>query len=1482
MDSANVTTKLFVRPSDDYTTLMGEMNICLSEANPTQENYIFNFDYLKDTNNITKEQIAAIEKHEAELHRINNELYPLENQISVYSNQKIDLEAKYKFYKNSIELDKQQRDSNQDYIRQFTKSDGTENNTIESRNELNPEYVLITTDEQDNYCINLRDKKKGIKPDSVKIYREYDTANHVFIGNQLTGYYFSYDEYGNPERIYGIQPTERSSAVYMAYVYEPILYYQNIIKIWKEKLSNDIIHKDQIKAELENALDNPEGAGVIALLNKAEADKNELLEEKRKLIKKFERFMGPALREGYWQPEDYKDYGQLYENTKTLPQTKSNKIANETTGTNFIIEWDSKLFDEEQDISYYSDLTSTPTYYPMINLSSENVRTHLDFSKLNEYSFIFNNNYYDANADLTSVKNMRTFSVGSEAILGFVEPSNGGNIIPVLILVGAKNMTNEQLLHMLNTTKGHPKLGCIVPLTSQEDLEKNKRIQVQQSSIITLSEGDFITGNANTLAVYPRIKFSSLMLKTNTSDLFIRYKDTLLENYEDYIIRTRNIQSGTYAPEYLVTIKPETILKTGLAWDTTNQVINWGSVKINYILSNASTAIYTDALKVSKENAYPKVSYTIDPNILSKSLLRNLHQKLNWLVMINDVQLKFKNVFGYISKMELDLDFPDKDTIEIKNYKTKFEDLFSTIVAQTESMKHNEGLLSALAGGTYCLQGNSTQSLLQENSTTIEEYLNEYINNSPVVEERLEQLFTEAGAILSDADASLNYNSTLTYENATILSTFASTIGNRLVSHVYRSKDAPNSFHINDIWIQIDDQDNEIKRYRATANSSDVAFSPVLASGQSEKERVHNGWQVIYQGMPAGYTGPTMEVDAVAGNILILAENEVNIHGGDVNILGDRSVNISGVSIRLDSTYYEDPNKEPIETGITLISTEIGAKTALSSIVTIQPKEIVLTGSKITIGTGSFNETTEQLDHTNALLLDPDNGIYIGSNKKISLFTQEYPTSQTVANVEISPAHIYFGMNNVNNGNATAVELTEKHIIFAAGNAISSLDGNNENIAIDNNVAGVKITKDQIGLAVGSGTGRSAIIMNSGGLKIGTAGNSNGTAVSPMTNGSYVSISGGGIEIGSKGTFSANTTNFKVKPNPANNADYFFVGDSSNYIKYTKGSSSNTLSIKGTITATTFKLGNNSYNGLKANDISDFNTAVDARASNFQVDGVSTATWNGKKYVALTAGSDNLQGLLLGVNDGKHIIAASDASTAAVDISKNGIYFDHSTDNYIHLDNTGINIQGAHIRINGEEIWERGDIMWGSTKPAHSGSRSWIWIKPNASAFITYTYSNGNNRTQDITLTVDNGESGFAATEGGNTTYYYTLTLSGKVQQPGSNAFTASVKVLASIADSTTNVIAYGPSETSGPISFPRGSGDTTSACGNITFSWSGSTNLTYGGSNNSAAKSIILHARTNYSGYAFFITYAQLTVRTSSSDAAATPCSVYYFPAGT
>jgi hypothetical protein len=89
---------------------------------------------------------------------------------------------------------------------------------------------------------------------------------------------------------------------------------------------------------------------------------------------------------------------------------------------------------------------------------------------------------------------------------------------------------------------------------------------------------------------------------------------------------------------------------------------------------------------VAKENSEPKVSYTIDLSIYDPNIIHTIYKKLSKIVHINDVQLKFENVQGYISHIEMYLDTPWEDNIEIKNYKTKFEDLFSNIVAQTDAM----------------------------------------------------------------------------------------------------------------------------------------------------------------------------------------------------------------------------------------------------------------------------------------------------------------------------------------------------------------------------------------------------------------------------------------------------------------------------------------------------------------------------------------------------------------------------------------------------------------------------------------------------------------------------------------------------------------------------------------------------------------------------------------------------------------------------
>jgi hypothetical protein len=102
--------------------------------------------------------------------------------------------------------------------------------------------------------------------------------------------------------------------------------------------------------------------------------------------------------------------------------------------------------------------------------------------------------------------------------------------------------------------------------------------------------------------------------------------------------------------------------------------------------------------------------------------------------------------------------------------------------------------------------------------------------------------------------------------------------------------------------------------------------------------------------------------------------------------------------------------------------------------------------------------------------------------------------------------------------------------------------------------------------------------------------------------GSAVIIDENGIDIASGGYLKVDTTNVKINPVPANNGDYYFyVGDSNNYVAYQKGST-NTLEIKGAVTATSFILNS-------ANDYGLTKYWVINTSSTAYTDSTDDATW---------------------------------------------------------------------------------------------------------------------------------------------------------------------------------------------------------------------------------------------------------------------------------
>ena len=217
-----------------------------------------------------------------------------------------------------------------------------------------------------------------------------------------------------------------------------------------------------------------------------------------------------------------------------------------------------------------------------------------------------------------------------------------------------------------------------------------------------INNNAWVTLSSNYEIVYPRFQVNSdyfINTENNVITCINGSNETNLEIYESYYKLYRN-------RKYYVTIKPDVLINLG--------GLNL-TIKFNYSISQAATAAYLDAIEVLKENSVPKVSYDMTL-INNKNFIYNGYKRLGQIAHINDYELKFENARGYISEINLNLDKPWEDTYTIKNYKSKFEDVFSSIVAQTEDMKKNStaiDLVSTLVTSTGAISQDAFVDALQ-------------------------------------------------------------------------------------------------------------------------------------------------------------------------------------------------------------------------------------------------------------------------------------------------------------------------------------------------------------------------------------------------------------------------------------------------------------------------------------------------------------------------------------------------------------------------------------------------------------------------------------------------------------------------------------------------------------------------------------------------------------------------------------------------
>lgn len=717
MDSSDVCTKLYVNSVDDSGSNSGKLSITNCAANKTREDYLLNFDYLYQTNAITQEQYDYIPIFEARMFEINTQLEPIMDNIMNMQQSLNDREAEQAFLeKQQIEIAEQDAYVDKALIA-LANSDnykGTDGEDLVNDGVITKKlriFSLYLQDKsQDLYNIHFTDK--GIIKDSIKIYSDSKGTIQV----STAGLEWEYDEelsgtseeYTYVSGINNIKKINNEGYYYITYNYVPQVYYRQIKQMLNDMSNNNAQHINEIKKEIENLNDT-----ITAL----EETRDNLLKEKEKLRVDFELMMGPAIREGNWTPEEFGNYVSKYYDPIEF-NGKANNVIKESSLLSLI--FDEKKFDGDTEIFWEEGLNLQKEYYPIIILNKYiNKIKEWDEEELNKFQFTFisfnkseeaqddiNQNIEDMGGEGSEAHNTESediveeyFVINSDMEIIFLKDLDTNELLICGCLTGF-----DKLGYNITSFEGrNPRLErFFIGRMENGVLLEGETLSAFRENNIPISENDIILSFDDTKykQVYPRLKIDSLALKTEESNIQVNIvsaenNNILLEKYTDYSILVRqeivreeiNTETGEINIEredaFFITPKGAVFLRLGT---DNNFKINSATFWVKYEISNSELNVYLDALNVLNTNAYPKVSYTVEVNPFNKKFIKVAYNQLGRVTHINDWELKFENVRGYISELELDLDKPWDDQITIQNYKTKFEDIFGRIMATTQEM----------------------------------------------------------------------------------------------------------------------------------------------------------------------------------------------------------------------------------------------------------------------------------------------------------------------------------------------------------------------------------------------------------------------------------------------------------------------------------------------------------------------------------------------------------------------------------------------------------------------------------------------------------------------------------------------------------------------------------------------------------------------------------------------------------------------------
>lgn len=685
----------------------GYITIANSFANPTMDEFILNFEYLHDVGSITDYQYSQIEPYKANIRRINQELIDLAPQIDNITVEINNLEAEITSYESQISSLEEQL-----VTYQKLRDNALTNGVIQKDKSNSCSVVFSDTGSYRRANLGF----EGIIASSISGYSKYDYSTKLFspsdlnivssesvpVGNNID---LILDDTGFPAAL-ATKRTFESNIVYLELQYSPANKYKKLCSdLWKEK--------ERITANLSNA--NQEIEKKKQKLSEIESQYDSKLKEKERINLEFENLMGSALREGYWTAEDYQDprenihgrYGLSSSSISSSEPTESNFIFDAIPFEDEFLAWEPN--NEEPNKKKYYKYTSL---FAIKDKLTKSFTIHLwrEFtftSKLGgetfvagNYLIIYNNNkyYFSLPNDYRISKIILSPNIMDQSTLRLTFSVYNGGGFDIYCsqnpLSSAIDITSkfEGIGAHLGEYVLYENAGYVLGYLYMPDQAAGSQIQPvilynntdipydnYSKVYLKFDDGSEIIQIDNPIEnskkyelCYPRIFLAqkNILYSSDALSIQLESSEDKMEKFIDYSILIRN---G----------RPYITLKTVQPFNYFNSTF----CLVDYQISRANEMLYLDAQQVAKDNSKPRISYEVQ--------MLNLPEQINivelgQLVYINDYLLGSRAVSGYVSEIEYDLSMPKNDKISVKNYKTKFEDLFSTISAQSEAMKVNK------------------------------------------------------------------------------------------------------------------------------------------------------------------------------------------------------------------------------------------------------------------------------------------------------------------------------------------------------------------------------------------------------------------------------------------------------------------------------------------------------------------------------------------------------------------------------------------------------------------------------------------------------------------------------------------------------------------------------------------------------------------------------------------------------------------------